>query len=192
VGGGAAVIKDLHLSKGHTSFDSQEGRLFVAMLAMGDRASGISSYNSFGYHPHWGAGRLQLRMMDAAGHSPGSAWAWHAANIELSDGETYDFQFQGTGNESALLNQFKATMAFWEIDNTDVADITMELRDQNCGSGSVGLGSDFSYDVKKMIRVGTSAAGKALCLRIKAWHVPTGQTRKVQVFAYLSADTDMR
>ena len=84
------------------------------------------------------------------------------------------------------------TMVF-EDDNSDMADIELQVRDDNCSAGSQFLWGDYSMDVKSMVRLsGASAAGKRLCNRLEADHVPSGESRRVHVFAYYSGDTAMR
>jgi hypothetical protein len=83
-------------------------------------------------------------------------------------------------------------MMFFEQDASDIAKIDLRVRDSNCSGSSASLGLDNSDDVKKRVRVGSSAAGKALCARLNAIHMPSGASRRAHVFAYYSGDTSMR
>lgn len=53
IGGLAVMVKDWFMDQGHTIIDF-EGRLFVVMQAMTDRANGASSYTTAGFDPRWG------------------------------------------------------------------------------------------------------------------------------------------
>jgi hypothetical protein len=100
----------------------------------------------------------------------------------------------GAGAEPTSLNQFKVYAVFFESDGQDIADIDVYVRDSDCGSGSLQLGSDVSRDTKSMVRLsGAQAAGKALCIRVYGYYVPAADgAREVNVSWYYSADTAMR
>jgi hypothetical protein len=80
----------------------------------------------------------------------------------------------------------------FEENNVDIADIDVELRNQDCGGGSQVLASDSSRDAKSMVKLGASASNTALCVRLIADHVPSLQYRRVHVFEYYSSQTSMR
>jgi hypothetical protein len=70
-----------------------------------------------------------------------------------------------------------------------VADVDLYVRDQNCAGSNMGY--DTSFDTKSMVRVGSAAAGKALCVRVKGYAVPP-EGRRVVLASYFSVDTQMR
>jgi hypothetical protein len=59
-------------------------------------------------------------------------------------------------------------------------------------AGERGLQRGVSYDVKSMVRIGSSAAGENLCTEFRAVHVPSGESRRVHFFRYSSVSTSMR
>lgn len=181
------MIKDWFLDQGYTSI-SIEGRLYVVLQGMADRAKGTSSYNSVGFDPRWGGGRFQMRYF--SGSEPGYPWGWESYSAVLSDGQISDHSLFGNGLEPSTLHQYKAYATFFEEDSSNIADIDLLIMDDNCSGNT--LDYDISRDIHSMVRLGTSAAGKALCNRLHAYHVPSGQTRRVHVFAYYSGDTNMR
>jgi hypothetical protein len=94
-----------------------------------------------------------------------------------------------TAAEPSALNQFKAYMTFFEEDNSDAADIDLEMWTHNCtgSEASNRLRSDASFDVKSMVRENDSnVAGQELCTKVRTYHVPSGQTRRVQLVMYYS------
>lgn len=189
LGGTAILLKDWFLANGHTAINI-EGRLFVVMLAMTDRQGG-SSYRFSGFDPRWGGGRLQMRYF--SGCEPGCPWGWETYSNVLYDGDVRDHEFLGTGTESSSLNQYKVYSMVFEDDNDDMADIDLQVRDDNCSASSQFLWGDYTMDVKSMVRLsGSVAAGKRLCNRLEADHVPSGESRRVHVFGYYSGDTAMR
>lgn len=187
VAGAAAVVKDWFLDNGF--FINSKGRLHTAMLAMTDRASSSTNYANSRFSDDWGGGRFQTRYYHNDDHS--GVWGWESVWFEMEADDIVEHEFRGSGTESSNLNQFKAYMVFFEEDGSSVADITMQVRDQNCGAGSSVLRSDTSFDHKKMVRLtGGQAAGEALCIRLQAYEAPS--PRRVQLFMYYSASTDMR
>jgi hypothetical protein len=189
IAGAALLVKDWFLDNGY-SINSQ-GRLHAAILAMTDRANSASTYRSTGFNSSWGGGRFQTRYYNGADHS--GVWGWQSTWYSFSGAGVVDHLAFGAGVEPSTLNQFKVYAVFFEDDGGNAADITLQVRDSDCGSGSAVLGSDFGYDHKKMVRLsGGTAAGEALCVRLDANHIPFGETRRVQLFMYYSASTFMR
>ncbi len=195
VGGAAILLEDWFLANGYSEIKI-EGRLFAVLLAMADRYDG-STYRHRGYGNRWGAGRFQLRYFDD--DDLAAPWSWEMYSVVFSTSWQYNnFSFRGTGTEPSGIGQFKATSIVFEDDNDDMADITMYVQDNNCYSDHTLEGddgqpaSDMSYDVAKMVRLGSSASGKALCIKTRSWYIPSGETRRLHVFAYHSGDTAMR
>jgi hypothetical protein len=186
VAGAAALMKDYFLANSET-FITIEGRPFVVMLAMGDR-QGESGKVTTGFDPVWGAGRFQMRRFDGSDHA--GVWGWESYSSVFSGTGPSEHSLWGSGTESASLNQAKVYMHFFEKDAEDIAKIDLRVRADNCAGASLGL--DSSDDVKKMVRMDTSAAGQALCARLNAIHMPAGESRRAHVFAYYSGDTAMR
>ncbi len=110
--------------------------------------------------------------------------------VTIHNNETIDFPVRGTGTEPATIQQFKAYAVVFEQDWRTVADVDLYVFDQNC-AGSTPLGYDISFDTKSMVRRGASAAGKALCVRLKGYAVPPAG-RRVVLASYFSVDTSMR
>lgn len=171
---------------------NERGALFSALLAMTDRATGQFAYGSSGFSPFWGGGRFQARLFTTADH-PSGGWGWSQHNVRLRQGDWVNISVQGPGIEPIWLNQFKVHAVFMEPDAQDIGDIDVYVRDQDCGAGSQVLGYDQSYDTKSMVRLaGWQAGGKALCVQLHGYYIPTGQTRYVHIFTYYSADVQMR
>lgn len=183
VAGAAMLFRDWAFTN-YGSWIDGPGATYVSMLAMTDRfASQISGFSSI-----HGGGRFQARRYSNDDHA--GVWGWQAYGpVYLSDSQYFQINVSGTGNEPNTLNQFKVYAVFPEDSPVDVADIDLRVYDQNCRTGAQLLGSDLSYDVKSMVRLGPEAAGKALCVKISAVHVPSGETRPVTLFMYYSYDT---
>jgi len=79
-----------------------------------------------------------------------------------------------------------------EVDTSDFADIDMYLYDGNCGAGATLYAMDLRVDTVAMVRTDNQAAGKSMCLKLSAFYVPNGETRRVDLFSYYSAQTEMR
>lgn len=157
---------------------------------MTDREAG-TYHKSSRFDPRWGGGRFQMRYF--SGCEVGCPWGWESYSGVLSDGQVIDHEFLGTGAEPSGLAQYKVYSMVFEEDNDDMADIDLEVRDDNCSATSNYLYRDGSKDVKSMVRLsGPTAAGKRICNRLSADHVPSGETRRAHVFGYYSGDTSMR
>ena len=188
IAGAAMLIKDAFLSAGQTYINSP-GVLFAAMLAMTDRSQG-ASYRSTGFDPGFGGGRFQLRYFGGTSdHPAGGAWGFDLWEVTIHNNEIIDFPVRGTGVEPSTIQQFKAYAVVFEQDWRTVADVDLYVMDQNCAGTT--LGYDVGFDTKSMVRVGTEAAGKALCVRVKGYAVPPAG-RRVVLASYFSVDTAMR
>lgn len=188
VAGAAVLVKNAFLNSGVTYMDSP-GVLFATLLAMTDRSYGAGQRSS-GFDPGWGGGRFQLRFFgDASDHPAGGAWGFDLWEVVIHNNEVIDFPVRGTGAEPATLQQFKVYAVVFEGSFWTVADVDLYVRDQNCAGAD--LGYDSSFDTKSMVRLGTSAASKALCVRLKGYAVPPGG-RRVVLASYFSVDTSMR
>jgi hypothetical protein len=193
VAGAAMLFKDWLYAKGFGGAAETPGFMYANLLAMTDRANSGTTYKSTGFDPVWGGGRLQARYYDLPAESTSGVWRWESAWYTLSDGQTVNHLAAGAGIEPAGIGQFKAYAVFLERDGTDVADIDMEVRDQNCAAGSALLGSDSSRDMKSMVRLaGSSVSNKSVCVKLKGYHVPQGESRLVQLVIYWSDRTAMR
>lgn len=194
VGGAGIMIKDWFLDQGYTAINI-EGRLFAVLQAMTDRADSASGYRTTGFDPRWGGGRFQARFFD--GSDMGYPWGWETYSAVLEEGEVDLHPFNGSAAEPAGLQQFKSHMIFFEQSAADgIADIDLSVANNNCSTGYTTYGSDVSYDVKSTVRVGTAAAGNAICTRLHAYSVPGlglwGESRRAHVFNYYSGNTNMR
>jgi Subtilase family len=192
VAGSALLIKDAFLTNGGT-YLNEPGVLFLTLLSMTDRANSQTTYRTGGFNNGWGGGRFQLRYFwSGADHPLSGAWGHDLWETTIYQGQTLDFPIRGTGAEPADLQQFKVYAMFFEDGWQQVADIDIQVRDQNCGPTSNLLGEDSSYDVKSMVRLnGTAAAGRALCVRVMGYAVPP-EGRRVVLASYFSRDTSMR
>lgn len=190
VAGTGVLIKDAFLYNGHPSI-AIEGRLYAVMLAMSDRGDGTGIYRTSGFGDRWGGGRFQARFHDTA--DMGSAFAWETYSvIHSASGSVWDEPMYPPGPASSSLNQLKAYTMVFEDNNIVMSDFLLYLRTDNCDAGSVQLGIDDSFDVKKMVRLGTSARGQEICIRTHAYHIPPGESRRIHVYAYYSGQTGMR
>jgi hypothetical protein len=190
VGGAGIMIKDWFLDHGYTSI-STEGRLFVVMQAMTDRSYG-SGWGTVGFNARWGGGRFQARYLDLASGDLAAPAGWETYSAVLVQGQDDSHPFSTTGAEPVGLQQFKSHMVFFEGDTSDMADIDLKVEDNNCMPPNTTFGVDSSFDVKSMVRVGSGAAGKAMCTNLHAWTIPGGGSRRAHVFTYYSANTNMR
>jgi len=192
VAGAAMLVKHAYLANG-VSYINSPGVLFTALLSMTDRAHGAGSlYKTSGFDPAWGGGRLQTRYFaGGADHPAGGAWGFDLWEVTIYNGNQIDFPIRGTGAEPASLQQFKVYAMVFEQSWKTVSDVDLYVRDMNCGSGSSQLGADASRDTKSMVRLGNSAAGQALCVRLHGYAVPPGG-RRVVLASYFSVDTQMR
>ena len=195
VAGAAALAKDYFLANGD-GFIGIEGRPFVVLLAMTDR-QGESFRHYIGFDELWGGGRFRMRRFDSSEHA--GSWGWESYSQLFTAEGPHEHSLWGTASEPAGLQQVKVYSMFFEQDATDIAKIDLRLRDENCGSSSASLGLDSSDDVKKMVRIGSSGAGKQLCARLNAIHLPVASpqygflaSRRAHVFAYYSQETSMR
>ncbi len=189
VGSAAIQVKDRFLSQGYTAVGI-EGRMSVVLQAMTDRQNAQGFKRTNGFDPLWGGGRFQARYLSAS--DMGYPYGWETFSAVLSDNQVSNHSVKGAGPEPAGIGQFKSYAMVFEEDNTNIADIDVELRNQDCAAGSQVLASDSSRDVKSMVKLGASASNTALCVRLIADHVPSGQTRRVHVFQYYSNLTSMR
>jgi hypothetical protein len=190
VSGAAMLVKHSFLSNGLTYIDSP-GVLFTALLAMTDRESG-STHLSTGFNSAWGGGRMQLRyFMSGSDHPAGGAWGLDQWETVVHQGDVFDFPIRGTAAEPTTIQQFKVYAMVFEGDWAAVADVDIQVRDKNCGVDSAYLGGDSSYDTKSMVRVGSIAAGRALCVRVTGYAIPP-EGRRVVLTSYFSVDTAMR
>lgn len=144
---------------------------------------------SQGLDPSWGAGRIQMRRFDASGHV--GTWGWEYYNtVFTGSAQTHTRNLWGSGSEPASLAQIKTYMMFFERDAAGIANLDLALRQANCASPDLVV--DASWDVRKMVRLGPTAAGQQLCVRTYAANIPSGETRKAHVFSYYSFETTMR
>ena len=193
VAGAAILFKDWLYAKGFGGAGEVPGFMYANMLAMTDRANSATTFKTSRFDPKWGGGRFQARYYDLPAETVTGVWRWEAAWYSLGNGQTVNHLAAGSGVEPAGIGQFKAYAVFLENDGVDVADIDMEVRDQNCGASSVLLGSDISRDSKSMVRLaGSSVSSKSVCVKLRGFHVPAGQTRLVQLVIYWSDLTAMR
>jgi hypothetical protein len=126
-----------------------------------------------------------------ADHPAGGARGFDLWEVMIYNGNQIDFPIRGSGAEPASLQQFKVYAMVFEQSWKTVSDVDLYVRDMNCGSGSSQLGADASRDTKSMVRLGNSAAGRALCVRLHGYAVPPGG-RRVVLASYFSVDTQMR
>lgn len=135
--------------------------------------------------------RANAQVSGAAQKPTAPTWGFDLWETTIYNGNTIDFPIRGTGAEPAALQQFKVYAVVFEQSWQTVADVDLYVRDKNCGAGSVQLGLDNSFDTKSMVRLGSEAAGKELCVRLHGYAVPPGG-RRVVLASYFSVDTQMR
>lgn len=191
VAGSAILFKHWAIANGFAAQTAQPGWLYANMLAMGDRAIGPASYAQSGFSPIWGGGRFQLRYYGVPAEDPG-AWRWETARYVLGSGSRVDHIVGGYGSEPVGLQQFKVYALVLEPDAHDVADVDIQVLDNNCGTYAQVLGADYSYDYKSMVRLGPEAGGRSLCVRLLSQYMPPGETRAVQLVVQYSTATAMR
>jgi hypothetical protein len=190
VAGAAILFKDWFLDTQGT-FVNNPGQLFVMMLGMSDRGSGFSGGSptsaSTSFGNRWGGGRFQLRRFGANDVDVEAPFWWSTGWTTMGPFDTFDINVGGsTSDEPAALTQYKAYAWFAEETPSDVADIDLYVRD-NCDGTPATVRSDLSRDTKSMVRLDDEGASESLCMRLRAYHVPSGETRKVHFFHYYSS-----
>ncbi len=191
IAGAGILFRDWAIEMGWGAYSHSPGWLRANLIAMTDRASGASTYRNSKFTKRWGGGRFQLRRYTIDDH-PSGLWRWETATYTVADGQHVQHQIAGSGSEPAGLQLVKAIALVREVNGSNVADIDMSLKTQNCGSGATTLRSDTSRDYKSMVQYGSGAAGEKLCVDLYGFHVPSGQTRDVQLVIYYSDETELR
>lgn len=105
VSGAAASLMDSAIANGKTWID-HPGRLYAFLLTMGDRQTTSGKTNA-GFDPHWGAGRLRVRMARDGGLD--APFQFHRFSTCIDDGEIYTFDIS---NLSGDMETVKAA-AYW-------------------------------------------------------------------------------
>lgn len=192
VGGAAGLLLDWGLDQVGPTFKNP-GTLYTWMLGMTDRATSDTTYRTSGFSPQWGGGRFQLRYFgnDGAPGDDSGNWGYEHTIYVLTNGAAdIANTLNGSGAEPAGIDQAKFYMMTGEVDNGDVSDILLSMKAGNCAGSTIR--SDFSFDVKKMVR-GSAAevGGQALCALIRPIYIPSGY-RIVNLWMYYSDETDFR
>lgn len=188
IAGAGILLRHYAIDVGWASRSMSRGWLRANLLTMADRANGVSTKLTSRFHRRWGAGRFQMRHPSLPDH-PGLTWGWWVTQLTVSDGQVITVPIFGMGAEPAL-NQVKMIVLTPEEDPNNIGDVDIGLWTQNCAGSS--LISDTSRDYKSMVRAGSSAGGHQLCVRVYGYHIPSQETRKVEVVVYYSNDTSMR
>lgn len=190
VAGSALMFKDWMIAQGFSAQAALPGVIFTNMVAMTDREDGAGPVVK-GFDKYWGGGRFQQRLYGVADH-PSGFWRWEVGVFTVGQSQHVHFLVGGSGNEPSGIQIFKAYAIFFEQDGTDVADIDLTVYDKGCGAGSSTLNYDNSRDDKSMVELGSTAAGKDLCLDLYGYHLPPGETRQVVLLDYYTDQTSMR
>lgn len=191
VAGTALLLKDWFIGNGFASHVAVPGFLFANVLAMTDRAYTSTLYKTSRFDPLWGGGRFQERYYALPDH-PSGLYRLEWAVVTIANGQHVWHRVGGVGNEPSGIEVLKAYAVFFEADGANVADIDIELFDKGCGSGRASLGFDNSRDSKSLVKTGTAAAGKDVCVDLYGYFVPAGETRQVVLVVYYSDQTSMR
>ncbi|WP_437338349.1 S8 family serine peptidase [Sorangium sp. So ce394] len=146
----------------HSSLIAEPGMLYTHLLLMGDR-QGESGKITHGYDHLWGAGRLKMRRLDAAGMD--SPYGWQAGRVCIDDGEVYTLPINSGNVLSDRVDDLKAVVYWYDrrhetggaIDDIDLRLLTT--------AGTPVQESLDDYDNKERVYA-SGVGGKALKLEI--------------------------
>jgi len=94
---------------GSTSLVGQPGKMFAAMLAMGDRTVDAGRQLNM-FDRKWGAGVLKMRKLDSTGLD--EPWQWQLASMCVGDGETVYYDLTPNLATSTAYDVIKGVL-FW-------------------------------------------------------------------------------
>ncbi|XXT22777.1 S8 family serine peptidase [Sorangium sp. So ce429] len=146
----------------HSALIGEPGMLYTHLLLMGDR-QGESGKITHGYDNLWGAGRLKMRRLDAAGMD--SPYGWQAARVCIDDGEVYTIPIKSGNVLSGRVDDVKAVVYWYDrrhetggaIDDVDLRLLT--------AAGTPLRESLDDHDNKERVYA-SGVGGKALKLEI--------------------------
>jgi len=164
--------------------------LMANLIMLGDGyADSDGTKHNVGMDPRSGAGRLHMHFPSNSGADPQlvAPWGWGGRVLTISAGQELSFYVANstaTQPVDSRVTQWKLGMTWNEDDDLDVADITVHLYNACSGHPAVLMESDDSYDIKKRMMAFSEVRGTCLQVRVKAWGMPTGETRTVYISDY--------
>lgn len=178
VAGNAALLLHSFFSLGWSGMDARLTQTYLIMMGDG-WAEELGIQNWIWMDEASGAGRLKNHYM--GGGDLTNPWAWACHKATLSNGQEHQYHVIDSNPEPLSLSTWKAALT-WREDNMDnAADIDFLVYD-TCPSGGGApqqIAWDASYDLRSRLRLTSgNAAGKCLQYRVRADHIPSGQTRQ--------------
>jgi hypothetical protein len=183
IAGAAALLRQRWNAMGGNWANNSASALLTNMLLMGDGwASDAGAFREAEFDPRSGAGRAHI-------HYPGvgnlmAPYRWTSFPVTLSEGQGVTYAVgPNSGPESSLITQYKLTIAWFESDYNNAADIILRVRD-SC-NGNVVIAQDTSFDMRKRITLfDADIRGRWLTYSILPLSIPGGGTRTVYVADY--------
>lgn len=177
-------------ANGGSNFIDQPGVLFVNMLLMGDRQGQAAKLNT-GFDNLWGAGRMKMRMANAAGLDAPAVWK--TGSTCVGTGGTFTVPINSGVALPNAVNDIKAAIFWYDRRHelgTVIDDIDLELH--NVGGSTPLRSSASSWDNKERV-YHNAIGGQAVELRIKGYDVTTGgegcgTNRMLVYYAYFYED----
>lgn len=160
VAGAAITLIDAHKHLISDAIDDP-GLLFAWMLNMGDRRGGSGDLSAQ-FDPRWGAGRIRMRMPNAAGMD--TPYYVYSGWTCVDDGEVYTLPINGGNPLSADVDDMKVSIWWYDrrLENgTPIDDIDLAVRTT---AGAYVRGSTDPADNKERVHV--APQGRALEVEI--------------------------
>ena len=166
------------------------GVLFVNMLLMGDRQGQAAKLDT-GFDNLWGAGRMKMRMANAAGLDAPAIWK--TGSTCVGTGGTFTVPINSGVALPNAVNDLKAAIFWYDRRHglgTVIDDIDLELH--NVGGSTPLRSSASSWDNKERV-YHNAIGGQAVELRIKGHDVTTdgegcGTNQMLVWYAYFYED----
>jgi len=184
VAGAAGIMRTAFRSLGYTGINAR--LLHATMMVMGDGFAGdLGVKTNADFDERSGAGRVHMHYPAAPSMVSPSALTLRTFNI--SQGGTVSFNVANGAQLPAV--DWKLAMTWIDNDETNASDITVRAW-ATCQNGvplnpQVDIGADWSYDVRKRIRVSSaSTSGRCVRYEVTAWHIPSLGTRSVTIAEY--------
>lgn len=182
VAASAALLKEHLMDIFSTSLMTESGFLYASMLLMGDGQleSGSKASATTPMDELWGAGRLHMRMFNAAGMD--SPWRMRLFSRVISDGEVESDLYLNPNSSgvnqtiSTDVDRFKAT-AFWHEPNVEDSSGQAEISLAVCSSSSSCYTSGNSSDPRQRVGLGNAVQGKKWYVQLKGLSVPKSYDR---------------
>lgn len=191
IAGAALNVIDMYNTEISNFIDNNPGYLAAWLLAMGDREAG-SYHMSTRFNRNWGAGRLRMRTINAAGMD--SPWYWYGGSTCVDDNETVTININGGNTVSSDVDTLNAVVWWYDRrleSSNNIDDIDLTLR---TGGGSYLTGSSDRYDNKERV-YRTFVGGQSLKLEISGYDVTSdnegcGNNSMRVYYAMLLEDAD--